>query len=79
MKMRMTKEEREAVKQSRLPIGFTVQGVVAKAGGVPVLARDLGVPSQSIHKWTKIPNRHAHRVAVLAGLPLAVVRPDMVR
>lgn len=77
--MRMTKEEREALKKSRQPVGFTVQGVIAKAGGVPLLSKDLGVTSQTIHKWKQIPSWHAERVAVLSGLPLAVVRPDLVQ
>lgn len=68
----------EVKKDNRLPIGYTVQGVVAKAGGGAAVARDLGVSPQSINKWRKIPNRHASRVAILAGLPLAVVRPDLV-
>lgn len=78
-KEKQRKEEREAIKKSRQPIGYTVQGVVAKAGGVPFLSKDLGVTSQTIHKWRQIPSWHAQRVAVLAGLPLAVVRPDLVQ
>lgn len=68
----------EVKRDPRLPIGYTVAGVVAKAGGAPAVSRDIGVSTQSIHKWRKIPNRHANRVAILAGLPLAVVRPDLV-
>lgn len=64
-------------RRDRQPVGFTVQGVVAAAGGPAALARELEITAQSVHNWTKIPTRHARRVAVLAGLPLAVVRPDL--
>lgn len=62
------------------PIGFTVEGVIALAGGRKVVADATGVSVQSIGKWTtRIPAIHARTVAILAGLPLEIVRPDMVR
>lgn len=61
------------------PLGFTVEGILNMAGGSAAVARHLGRPIQTIRSWTKrIPHQHARAVAILAGLPLEVVRPDMV-
>lgn len=50
------------------------------AGGKAAVARRLGLTLQSVAKWDKrIPARHAREVAIMAGLPLEIVRPDMVR
>lgn len=62
------------------PMGFTVEGVLALAGGRGAVAKALGVSVQSVAKWNRrIPSQHACKVAVLAGLPLEIVRPDMVQ
>lgn len=62
------------------PVGFSVEGVLAMAGGRGAVAKDLGVSIQSVAKWDKrIPARHARRIAIMAGLPLAIVRPDLVK
>ena len=60
------------------PIGFTTTGIVQTAGGQGAVAKACGVPVQSVAKWKYIPGRHARAVSILAGLPLAIVRPDMV-
>jgi hypothetical protein len=65
--------------RSKEPIGYTVQGIVAMAGGAGKVSKEVGVPIQSIAKWRYIPGWHAHKVAVLAGLPIELVRPDMCR
>ena len=62
------------------PVGFTVEGVLGLAGGRGAVARECGVSVQTVAKWQRrIPSSHARKVAILAGLPLAVVRPDMVQ
>ena len=62
------------------PVGFTVEGVLALAGGRGAVAKELGVSVQSVVKWgRRIPAPHARKVAVMAGLPLEIVRPDMVK
>lgn len=67
-------------RSSQEPIGFTVSGIIGLAGGAGVVARACGVTIQSVNKWTKrIPAIHARTVAVRAGLPLEIVRPDMVQ
>ena len=62
------------------PIGYTVEGVLGLAGGRGAVARKCGVSVQTVAKWDRrIPASHARTVAIMAGLPLAVVRPDMVQ
>jgi hypothetical protein len=62
------------------PVGFTVVGVVALAGGGGAVAKKCGISIQTVTKWgRRIPDRHAQTVAVMAGLPLEVVRPDLVQ
>lgn len=62
------------------PVGFTVDGIIALAGGVQPVAEKCGITTQSVYKWgRRIPMQHARVVAIMAGLPLAIVRPDMVK
>jgi hypothetical protein len=65
-------------KSHKLPVGFSVSGVVGMAGGCSAVARELGVSPQAVSKWKYIPSKHARKVAIMAGLPIAVVRPDFV-
>jgi hypothetical protein len=62
------------------PVGLTVEGVIGLAGGKAAVARACGVTIQSVAKWSgRVPARHAQKVAIMAGLPLGIVRPDMVQ
>lgn len=62
------------------PVGFSVRGVVVMAGGTGVVAEKCGITPQAVHKWShSIPEEHARTVAIAAGLPLAIVRPDQVQ
>lgn len=62
------------------PIGFTVEGIVALAGGAPKVSKKLEISVQSVNKWgRRIPQVHARTVAIMAGLPLEIVRPDLVK
>lgn len=62
------------------PVGYTVEGVLALAGGRGAVAKELGLSVQSVAKWVRrIPAHHAREVAIMAGLPLEIVRPDMVQ
>ena len=67
------------IKQHRLPVGYTVQGVIGMAGGAAEVARRCGVPVQSVVKWRYIPSKHARTVAIAAALPIGIVRPDFVQ
>jgi hypothetical protein len=66
------------LRTDKLPFGFTTIGVINLAGGSGVVARACGISIQSVTKWRYIPGRHARTVAIAAGLPLSIVRPDMV-
>jgi len=62
------------------PLGFTVDGIVAMAGGKAAVARACGLTIQAVAKWDRrVPDQHARTVAIAAGLPLEIVRPDLVR
>lgn len=61
------------------PIGYTVAGIIGLAGGSGAVARRCEVTIQSVTKWRYIPGKHAHTVAIMAGLPLEIVRPDHVQ
>lgn len=62
------------------PLGFTVGGIVGLAGGAAAVAAATGLTVAAVGQWDRrIPARHARRVAIMAGLPLEIVRPDMVR
>lgn len=64
---------------NKLPIGYTVVGVIEMAGGACAVAKACEVPVQSVAKWRYIPGWHARRVAIMAGIPISIVRPDMVQ
>jgi hypothetical protein len=64
-------------KPQKTPLGFSVRGVVVRAGGPEVVAHAIGVSHQSVRNWLTVPAKHAETVAQLAGLPLAVVRPEL--
>ncbi|WP_184749472.1 hypothetical protein [Comamonas odontotermitis] len=62
------------------PVGFSVRGIVAMAGGSTTVAERCGITLQAVRKWShSIPEEHARTVAIAAGLPLAIVRPDQVQ
>jgi hypothetical protein len=61
-----------------MPIGYSVRGVVVKAGGPETVAAALGLTHQSVRNWKTIPAKHAEAVAQMAKLPLSVVRPELV-
>lgn len=67
-------------KKSQEPVGFTVAGILGLAGGAGAVARKLGITVQAVGNWDRrIPHEHARTIAIMAGLPLEIVRPDMVR
>jgi len=62
------------------PLGFSVAGIIAKAGGCGAVAKRCGITVQAVASWTRrIPGEHAQTVAIMAGLPLEIVRPDLVQ
>jgi hypothetical protein len=65
--------------KKKSPIGFTTKGIIGMAGGTGEVARLCEVPIQSVAKWKYIPSWHAQKIAVKTGLPLEIIRPDMVQ
>lgn len=62
------------------PIGFTVEGILGMAGGKSAVAKACGLTIQTVAKWKRrIPTQHVRTIAIMAGLPIEIVRPDMVR
>lgn len=70
---------KEKLSKQKLPVGFTVSGIVAMAGGVTAVAKACEVSPQAVSKWKYVPAKHARKVAIMAGMPLEVVRPDFVQ
>jgi hypothetical protein len=64
-------------KPQKTPVGYSVRGVVVKAGGPQAVAAARNISEQSVRLWKTIPAKHAEVVAVMAGLPLSVVRPEL--
>jgi hypothetical protein len=73
--MKTIKKKRRACE----PLGFTTRGVVEMAGGAAVVACKLDLTVQAVAKWTRIPGKYAREISIMAGLPLALVRPDLVQ
>ena len=62
------------------PIGFSVAGIIDLAGGPAEVARRLGLTIQTVAKWDRrIPGKYARDIAIMAGLPIKIVRPDHVQ
>lgn len=64
-------------KPQKTPVGYTVRGVVVKAGGPETVAAVLGITHQSVRNWKTVPAKHAEKIAKMARLSLAVVRPEL--
>lgn len=47
------------------------------AGGVNALARGLGLTSQTVAEWTRIPQAHVLRIEALYEIPRGELRPDV--
>lgn len=68
----------KSAKAQKTPVGYSVRGVVVKAGGIPRVATALGLTQNAVRNWRTIPAKHAEIVAAMATLPLGVVRPELV-
>lgn len=69
----------EGDKRPDAPISYSVQAIVAMAGGPRKVAERFGLVQQTVNAWSiRIPGIYAREVAIMAGLPIELVRPDFV-
>ena len=54
-----------------------IREAAGKVGGVPKLARKLGVSRQAIYQWTEVPIERAADLERLTGIPRSRFRPDV--
>src|SRR5262249_25018308 len=56
-----------------------IREAAGKVGGVPKLARKLGVSRQAIYQWTEVPVERAADLERVTGIPRSRFRPDVLR
>jgi DNA-binding transcriptional regulator YdaS (Cro superfamily) len=56
-----------------------IREAAGKVGGVPKLARRLGVSRQAIYQWTEVPVERAADLERVTGIPRSRFRPDVFR
>jgi DNA-binding transcriptional regulator YdaS (Cro superfamily) len=54
-----------------------IREAAGKVGGVPKLARKLGVSRQAIYQWTEVPIDRAADLERVTGIPRSRFRPDV--
>lgn len=54
-----------------------IREAAGKVGGVPKLARRLGVSRQAIYQWTEVPVERAADLERVTGIPRSHFRPDV--
>ena len=54
-----------------------IREAAGKVGGVPKLARRLGVSRQAIYQWTEVPIERAADLERVTGIPRSRFRPDV--
>ena len=54
-----------------------IREAAGKVGGVPTLARKLGVSRQAIYQWTEVPVERAADLERVTGIPRSRFRPDL--
>jgi DNA-binding transcriptional regulator YdaS (Cro superfamily) len=54
-----------------------IREAAGKVGGVPKLARKLGVSRQAVYQWTEVPVERAADLERLTGIPRSRFRPDV--
>jgi len=57
-------------------MSLSIAEIIAKAGGVNLLARKLGVTPGAVSQWDKVPLGRLARVAEITGIPASHLRPD---
>ena len=60
-----------------LSLDDALDKAITAAGGAAALARHLGITSQAISQWDRVPVTRAAAVERLTGIPRAELRPDV--
>lgn len=50
---------------------------IKRAGGAPLVARELGLTRQAITKWEEVPAKHVLAIERLSGVTRYELRPDI--
>lgn len=50
---------------------------IKRAGGAPLVARELGLTRQAVNKWDEIPTKHVLAIERLSGVTRYELRPDI--
>ena len=58
-------------------LSMETKQVIEKAGGARFLAQELGVTTQAVYDWKKVPYKHLFKVSKMAKVKPEDVRPEM--
>ena len=58
-------------------LGMDIQIILNKAGGVRAMADALGLTTQGVYKWKRVPAEHVFKVSELTGFHPTELRPDL--
>jgi len=53
------------------------KNAIKRAGGAPVIARELGLTRQAVNKWDEVPSKHVLAIEKLSGVTRYELRPDL--
>ena len=51
--------------------------IIKKAGGARAIAESLGISTQWVYQWQKVPPKYVKDVARMSGLKPEQIRPDV--
>jgi len=54
-----------------------IKNVCAQGGGVPTVAKQLGITRHAIYQWKEIPPKHLIALEKITGVPRAEMRRDL--
>lgn len=59
------------------PVRMEMSEIIRLGGGMPKLAKTLGLHRASLWYWTRVPPQHVKAVSVATGVPPHKLRPDL--
>ncbi len=54
-----------------------IKKIIEKAGGPPVIAKEIRTTKQNIHQWRQVPDIHVLDLERLSGISKHIIRPDI--